>query len=67
MVLLELNNCGMLLMVFWDNTMEAHPLGFHSLVLPWLDERNRGATVDQRVDSKNLVAVANYSFTVADS
>lgn len=65
MVSLELHNCGVFLMVFLDNTTEAHPLGFHSLVFTVVGWEKPGATVDETVDSKNLVAVANYRQTVA--
>lgn len=52
-------------MIFLNSTMEAHPLGFHSLVFTMAGWEKPGATVDKTVDSKNLVAVANYGQTVA--
>lgn len=72
MVSLKLHNCGVFLMVFLDDTMEAHPLGFHSLVFTMVGWEKSGARVDEIVASKNLVAVANnrqtvaYNFTVVD-
>lgn len=73
MVSLELQCYAVFLMVVLDNTMEAHPLEFHSLVFTVVGWEKPGATADETVDSKSLVAFANYeqtvaySFTVVDS
>lgn len=65
MVSVELHSCGVSLLVILDNTMEAHSLGFHSQVFTVVGWEKPGATVDETVDSKNLVAVAKYRQTVA--